>query len=136
MRRVKKITLGVYYHELYTVYLKRALLLSVISLLFLLLHSHTGVVTNFEVDGDVQKVARESSCRHVVNMLFFYESSQGSCLELSELWKFPGSPALNDRPATLNLTLFTLSRCLVMTRFCFRFPFFFQMASSRMLLQY
>ena len=26
----------------------------------------------------MQKVARESSCRHLVNMLFFYESSQGS----------------------------------------------------------
>ena len=33
----------------------------------------------------MQKVAREASCRHLVNMLFFYESSQGSSLELSEL---------------------------------------------------
>ena len=44
-----------------------------------------GLWLMFEVGGDVQKVARESSCRHLVNMLFFYESSQGSSLELSEL---------------------------------------------------
>ena len=48
----------------------------------------------FKVDGDVQKVAGESSCRHLVITLFFFESSQGSSLELSELaveipW-FPG----------------------------------------------
>ena len=39
----------------------------------------------FEVGGDVQKVAGESSCCHIVNMLFFYECSRGSTVELSEL---------------------------------------------------
>ena len=40
----------------------------------------------------MQKVAGESSCCHTVNMQFFYESSQGSTLDLSELAgeKIPG----------------------------------------------
>ena len=89
----------------------------------------------------MQKVARESSSPYFYlfiffNMLFFYESSQASNLELSELaGSIPWSPALIDRPVILNLTLFTFSLRLLTIQCSFCFPFFFWMASSRTLLE-
>ena len=104
----KKKTLGVYFHEvtwnLYCSLLEKSIIYisdiiiiyitfigsTNLLLIFILLSCYYYIATPglwliFEVGGDVQKVARESSCRHLVNMLFFYESSQGSSLELSEL---------------------------------------------------
>ena len=52
----------------------------------------------FEVGGDIQKIARDSSCCCEVNMLVLYQSNQGYASKYEE--ENPRSLALTDSPVT------------------------------------
>ena len=59
----------------------------------------------FEVDRDIQKIARDLSCCSEVNKLVLYQSSQGYTSKYEGKIPGPRPPALNDSPEKPHILL-------------------------------